>query len=79
MRNLLSVIIYIAILVILAFTFAPFVILALILGFLYTVYTRYKLNKEVQKTRSIQEEMDKYEEPKENLAIIEAEYEEKTR
>lgn len=79
MRNLLSVIIYIAILVMLAFTFAPLVIFALILGFLYTVYTRYKLNKEVQKVRSIQEEMDKYEEPKENLAIIEAEYEEKTR
>ena len=79
MRDVLSTIIFIAILIGLANIFAPLIIVALICGFIYTVIQRVKLNTEIKQEEKIQEEFQQFEEPKTNLEIIEAEYEEQTR
>lgn len=79
MRDILSIFIFIVILIALANIFAPLIIVALICGFIYTVIQRSKLNKIIKEEEKIQEEFQQFEEPKANLEIIEAEYEEKTR
>lgn len=79
MRELINVLIMVALITILAFTFAPLILVVLVIGLIYTIYTRYKISKAIKEEVRIQEEFDRYEEPKENLAVIEAEYEEKTK
>lgn len=79
MRDILSIIIFVGILFFLANIFAPLIIVALVCGFIYTVIQRYQIKKVIKNEEKIKEEFQRFEEPKSNLEIIEAEVEEKTR
>ena len=75
MNNALRVLVIIGIVLILIKIFAPLLVLALIAGFLYTVYTRYQESKSVNISS---QDFTKYEEVKKDLEVLEAEYEEKS-
>ncbi|MBE6114545.1 MAG: hypothetical protein E7191_05645 [Erysipelotrichaceae bacterium] len=77
-NNPIRSIVIIAIVIFLAYTFAPLIIFVLAAGFLYTVYTRYQESKNTVNV-SKQEDLSQYEERKSDLEILEAEYEEKSR
>ncbi|MBR3693393.1 MAG: hypothetical protein IKL88_02585 [Erysipelotrichales bacterium] len=77
-NNPIRSIVIIAVVIFLAYTFAPLIIFVLAAGFLYTVYTRYQESKNTVNV-SKQEDLSQYEERKSDLEILEAEYEEKSR
>lgn len=77
-NNPIRSIVIIAIVIFVAYTFAPVILFVLAAGFLYTVYTRYQESKNTINV-SKQEDFSNYEERKKDLEILEAEYEEKSR